>query len=37
MNELNQKLAENLGFFFMDLREEVVKGLQECLKASKNS
>ena len=29
MNELNQNLAENLGMFLLELRDEVVKGLQE--------
>ncbi len=34
MNELNQILAENLGVFFTDLRDEVVKGLNN-IEASK--
>ncbi len=31
MNELNQNLAENLGKFLLEFRDEVVKGLQEYL------
>ena len=31
MNELNQVLAENLGEFFMELSDEVVRGLQRYL------
>ncbi len=29
MNEVNQSVAENLGLFFSELRDEVIKGLQE--------
>ena len=29
MNELNQNLAENLGTFLFELRDEVIKGLQD--------
>ena len=31
MNELNQNLAEHLGAFLLGFRDEVVKGLQDCL------
>ena len=31
MNELNQNLAESLGIFFLELRDEVIKGLQDYL------
>ncbi len=27
MNELNQNLAENLGAFLLELKDEVIKGL----------
>ncbi len=37
MNELNQNLAENLGVFFTDLREEVIKGLQEYMKIARSA
>ncbi len=32
MNEVNQNVAENLGLFLSELKEEVVKGLQEYFK-----
>ena len=31
MNELNQNLAENLGTFLMEFRDEVIKGLEDYL------
>lgn len=34
MNELNQNLAENLSLFLMELRDEVVKGLQDYMQQS---
>ena len=29
MNEVNQNIAENLGLFLLELKDEVIKGLQE--------
>ena len=34
MNELNQNLAENIGTFLLELKDEVVKGLQEYVQQS---
>ena len=34
MNELNQNLAENISLFLMELRDEVVKGLQDYVQQS---
>ncbi len=34
MNEKNQNLAENLGAFLLELKDEVIKGLQEFMKLS---
>ena len=33
MNEMNMSLAENLGEFLLSLTNEVVKGLQENMRA----
>ncbi len=32
MNEVNQNIAENLGLFLLELKDEVIKGLQEYIK-----
>jgi len=36
MNELNKNLAENLGTFLFDFKDEVVKGLEEYLRLNSN-
>lgn len=33
MNEMNLRLAENLGAFLSELSEEIVNGLQECMRS----
>lgn len=36
MNELNTNLAENLGTFFSEMKDEVAKGLLEFLQLNNN-
>lgn len=34
MNELNQNLAENLSLLFLELKDEVIKGLQNYMQVN---